>query len=630
MSNKVHTTRYLYLSTTLILLLAFMLRAYGLDAQNIWGDEAFSIHLGAQPLPEALTGADTHPAFYPAALWAWMPFVGKSAYAVRYLSLLFGVLMVGGVLVLGRRVGGPRVMALAGLLAAVSPFAVYYSQEARMYAPVAAFGVLATYALLRLLDADIRSWRWPTIYWAAALGMIYSHYYAFFLLAAHNLAVLILWRRLGKRFGAWVGMQAALALAFAPWVPFLLAQGGVQSSHATGGWMGAWGLEGLRTVWQRTYTAFTVGTTAPYELTQWALLGLIIVAAGMHAAIKMKFPGHRAVLLTALLIPPLLAHLALPATPFFYERYLISMLPVFLVVLALGVDALRDATPILSMAAAALLLLAPLPGLNRHYHDPAVVKGRYGDMTAYIEQHATDDAVLLLNNRLQGDLYNYYRIEGMPVYWYPPLTGWGEAGWQDTALSQIEGHDQVWVVMFGNPLEYDGTRNLISFVGEHAYQAYRGGWVDGDLYLFVTGEVEPDQDVAAVYGDMIRLNRAGISSTTPIRGDTIQVAVEWEAVAAPDRDYTVFLHLIDARETIYAQVDSQPAGGARPTSTWTTADPFIDRYALQLPPDLLPGIYYVQIGWYDWQTLDRLPVVSADGEPFGERVIIAEVEVSAR
>lgn len=629
MRERTRTTRYLYLTAILILLLAVALRAYGLDTQNIWGDEAFSIHLSAQTLPEALAGADTHPAFYPAALWAWIPLVGRSAYAVRYLSLLFGVLMVAGVLILGCRVGGPRVMALAGLLAAVSPFAIYYSQEARMYAPVAAFGAISTYALLRLLDANLRSRRWIAIYGIATLGMIYSHYYAFFLLAAQNAAALILWRKLGKRSWAWVGVQVAVALAFAPWVPYLLTQGGVQSSNATGNWMTAWGIEGVRTVWLRTYTAFTVGTTAPYELTQWALIGLIVVIAGMIILIRQR-PYQRVVLLTALLIPPLLAHIALPATPFFYERYLIAMLPAFLIVLALGIDALRRAAPILSMTAAALLLIAPLTGLNRHYHDPAVVKGRYGDMTAYIEEHASDDAILLLNNRLQGDLYDYYRIEGMPVYWYPPMTGWGEAGWQDSVLNQIEGHDQVWVVMFGNPLEYDGTRNLISFVGAHAYQAYRGGWVDSDLYLFVTGEVEPEQEVGAIYGDMLRLNRAGISTTTPTRGDTIQVAVEWEAIAVPDRDYTVFLHLIDASETIYAQVDSQPAGGARPTSTWATADPFTDRYALQLPPDLLPGIYYVQIGWYDWQTLDRLPVVSADGGPLGERVIIAQLEISTQ
>ena len=40
----------------LVVLLAFGLRLYAIERQDIWGDEAFSIWLSSQPLPEVMAG----------------------------------------------------------------------------------------------------------------------------------------------------------------------------------------------------------------------------------------------------------------------------------------------------------------------------------------------------------------------------------------------------------------------------------------------------------------------------------------------------------------------------------------------------------------------------------------------
>ncbi|MBI3536110.1 MAG: hypothetical protein HY070_00880 [Chloroflexi bacterium] len=49
-----------------LILIAFALRFYRLTAQDIWGDEAFSIFLSSQPLAQVIAGgADTHPPFPP-------------------------------------------------------------------------------------------------------------------------------------------------------------------------------------------------------------------------------------------------------------------------------------------------------------------------------------------------------------------------------------------------------------------------------------------------------------------------------------------------------------------------------------------------------------------------------------
>ena len=56
-----------------LILMAFVLRVYRLDTQDLWGDEAFSIFLSQMPLGQVIAGAaDTHPPFYPLLLFLWI------------------------------------------------------------------------------------------------------------------------------------------------------------------------------------------------------------------------------------------------------------------------------------------------------------------------------------------------------------------------------------------------------------------------------------------------------------------------------------------------------------------------------------------------------------------------------
>ena len=56
-----------------ILLLAFALRVFALDAQPIWGDEAFSIFVAKHPIDFIVSGGtDVHPPLYHLLLHGWM------------------------------------------------------------------------------------------------------------------------------------------------------------------------------------------------------------------------------------------------------------------------------------------------------------------------------------------------------------------------------------------------------------------------------------------------------------------------------------------------------------------------------------------------------------------------------
>ena len=136
-----------------VLLLALGLRLYHLDAQSLWNDEGTSVALAQRDLATIARHAsyDIHPPLYYFLLHGWVAVAGTSEAAVRSLSMLAGVALVAGVWALARRLSGPTVAALAALLAAVAPFQVHYSQEARMYIWAALFALLATIAFERLL-----------------------------------------------------------------------------------------------------------------------------------------------------------------------------------------------------------------------------------------------------------------------------------------------------------------------------------------------------------------------------------------------------------------------------------------------------------------------------------------------
>ena len=137
----------------IILLLASFLRFYRIDAQSFWNDEGNSARIAERTLDLILEGAagDIHPPGYYLLLHGWRALFGQSEFALRSLSAVAGLALVIFTYLLGRHLFGEATGLTAAFLGAISPFAVCYSQEARMYALLAALSAASTYLLLRLL-----------------------------------------------------------------------------------------------------------------------------------------------------------------------------------------------------------------------------------------------------------------------------------------------------------------------------------------------------------------------------------------------------------------------------------------------------------------------------------------------
>ena len=113
------------------------------------------------------------------------------------------------------------------------------------------------------------------------------------------------------------------------------------------------------------------------------------------------------------------------------------------------------------------------------------------------------------------------------------------------------------------------------------------------------------------FGDAVVLQGARIAPEAP----GLQVTLWWEALAPLDRDYTVFVHLVDSDGQLIGTGDGPPLAGGFPTRLWRTGDGVQDAHVISLgclpsaPSDLPMGEYTVMVGWYDPTTGARLPVM---------------------
>lgn len=191
---------------------------------DLWLDEALTVNIAGLPLDQLRDALlrDGAPPLYYVLLHAWIGVFGTSSVAVRSLSGLFGVVAVGLAYVAGTRLGRSRSESrwlgfTAMIVVAVSPYAIHYSTEARMYS-------LAMVLVFLGVIVGVDAWRAPTALRLVAVAIItgallLTQYWSFFMVAVVLVALVIgavRGRRPARRL--LLGVMGGV-LIFVPWVP---------------------------------------------------------------------------------------------------------------------------------------------------------------------------------------------------------------------------------------------------------------------------------------------------------------------------------------------------------------------------------------------------------------------------
>ncbi|HWQ16005.1 MAG TPA: hypothetical protein VNL77_24610 [Roseiflexaceae bacterium] len=136
-----------------------------------------------------------------------------------------------------------------------------------------------------------------------------------------------------------------------------------------------------------------------------------------------------------------------------------------------------------------------------------------------------------------------------------------------------------------------------------------------------------------VYGRFARDDEPGAElrgwdlAGTPLPGETLRLRLVWHALGRQNRDWWVFVHLVDAEHRIVAETNAEVGGGTFPMLQWVAGDWMEDTHVLALPPGLAPGMYELRLGlWYP-PTGRRARIYAADGDLAGDYLRLTSVTV---
>jgi hypothetical protein len=152
-----------------------------------------------------------------------------------------------------------------------------------------------------------------------------------------------------------------------------------------------------------------------------------------------------------------------------------------------------------------------------------------------------------------------------------------------------------------------------------------------DALCLATVEIQPrtgdlPNPLNANFGDQTMLVGYMLDRRVVRPGETIRLTLYWRALGPMETDYNVFAHVLGVEDQVWAGSDSQPAGGAAPTSQWQPGQVVEDVHALTVGLTTPPDFYDIEVGMYA-PGGDRLPVVAEDGHWLGERVLLSKIRV---
>ncbi len=396
---------------------------------DLWADEVLSVNIARLPLaqiPEALRHDGAPPLYY-FLLHGWIRMFGYGPVSVRALSGVIGIGTFVPVWFAGRRlderrirlgtaIEGTRTIAWSALLLfALSPFAIRYSTETRMYALVMLGVVLGYLAMQRALERSTVG-RLAVVSLITGL-LLLTHYWAFPLLAVTLVAIVVraVRARPESARAEWRVAAALIVggLGFLPW----LSSFRFQLAHTGTPWGAPVSPFGS---WATTFKSF--GGNA--HLAGWMLVVLVVAglwARGVdarHIEIDLLTrPGVRWEAGVAIATLGLGLAVARVSGTTFEGRYASVVFPLFLLVGAFGVTVFSDPRVRVGVLVVALALGAWGGGSNmlrnrtQAYQLAPIIKagGAPGDVVLFCPDAIGTDVVGRLQPGLQTVSFPSFR-----------------------------------------------------------------------------------------------------------------------------------------------------------------------------------------------------------------------------
>jgi len=439
-----------------ILLLAFATRIGGLTAQSLWRDEVDALRFSQAPLTRMVANFTrpgwNGPLFY-VLLRAWIALVGQSAFALRYLSLCFGVLVVACTHRIARIWFPAPTSALSALLLATSPYMVWYGQEAKMYALLSVLAIATLYAYVQALKGG----HWAS--WALVLVLTWIsigvHIMGGLLIPVMIVLFFVWWPitlvrggDIGHRFVSPLGMVRVMVHAFSR---------GILPNDP--GWpigLSLFALLAGSLLWTDRGLLFR-------------LLGTVRVKNRAHAGLQEGRAGDVLALWTWILVPVMGLYLISLRLPMFVDRYLIWIGPAFYMLIARGLDQIRRRS--MGVFSVCLVLLLWFNGQGIVQQSTTPIKSEFRAAAQYVQERRQSDELVLFHISYVRYTFEYYYGDASPWAEGIPTDASTTEQAVDTLMRErTAGHDVLWLVLSEAEM-WDPRGMTLAWVEAHA-------WVD--------------------------------------------------------------------------------------------------------------------------------------------------------
>lgn len=612
-----------------ILLVAFGLRVFRLDAQSLWWDEALSLKLALAPGLELRPTDAGHPPLYDYfVLKPWVALVGSSEFATRFLSVAFGVLAVALTFNFARRLFDTTTGVVSAALVAFSAIQLWYSQELRMYTLIAC-QTLLLFILTHRVIASPRT-RWPiwVVIGVLEWSMVYTQYLGILVVAWVNvvaLAVLIA-RREWRKLRAWLLAQLLAVLLALPFVPLALSQ--VRGYVPPGAQRLALA-DFLTQVWGAYMggTLAVVGHLATFDALATAAAAVFVVGV---ALLLWRDPARRraALLLSYVVVPLALIFLTMWLRPGFHPRYVVLLSAPLLILVGRVIAFFARQGRwgwLVSVPTALVFVAAFAAGASAFYQDPHYQRDDVRAVTTRLARTlGADDAVLLDHPDYAVDFY----YNGAAPSHTIEMNDTDESIIRQVA-DDTQGRRRVALVSWAQA--HSDHRGFLAWLLESSGRRVRT-WSVSDLLV---REYDLERPVAlpsfqAAQQRFGPLTLTGVYTPPPTPADaSVALALRWQAdpAGAAEMDSPkVSLTLLDAAgRTIASQDAFLLDAGGRPPALWEAGRDVVNVYSLTLPPGTPPVTYDVSVAVYDGASLRAVDALDAAGAATGARATVGQV-----
>ena len=608
-----------------LVLVSFGLGSYDLGGREFWLDEALSANVSglgwAGAMAHLRSSAFEHPPFYFLALNLWQQAAGTTEFALRFFSLVWGVLFIPLLYVVAKRLSSERVGVLAALLATISPFMVAYSQEARMYTMLPCLALLALLTFWNGLEREDQPLWWMAYLLVMTLGALTHYLFVLLWLATTLYLMLDLLRRRRVRWLA-IAVQGLPIVVAGVWMVF---SPGVRESFERVAREGdifslAYNLNKIMPTLLLAEMEVQKPSAGAYVL---MALGWLLILLGVWWSRRARIlDASPWLLLVSTLVVPLVSALFVPYGVL--GRHLGYVLIPGFIFMALGLLALQRRGMLALGAGILIVMLLSTLGLVTYF---TASSSSFGQALAYIDRRAKPGDSLIISEPLLQYLAAYYNQQEWPIT-YLPQTRQATASGVDKALRTLSGqHERLWLGPAG-AWTADPERLAEQWLVANAFQAEKAWFPDSStvaLYLTNREGLAPLEAGNWQWGGQIGLKRVEASSLRVHAGDALRLRFSWQVGTGIDGRHEVSLRLVDDQGFVWAERRGEPCGGWCPTDEWQGNAYVHEQHAVVIPPGTPPGTYHLEVAWLP---LDGSPPLQAEwsGDRV-DRVSLAEVTV---